>query len=185
MNVRDELVRAGAELLEHDGLDHVTLRAIARRAGVSHGAPRHHFPTYAGLLAAIARTGVEDLDAELTPALLLADPREALRDASLRYVRFAVARPEMFALIGRHDILEGAGGQLRSITGYWFGLLDERLRALDPAADRTVAMAIWSGVHGLAVILSRRAAGGVVGTVPAAEPVIDLLLERLTAPPTP
>ncbi|MFD1827917.1 TetR/AcrR family transcriptional regulator [Mumia zhuanghuii] len=101
MATRDELVEAGVDLLESGGLAHLTLREIARTAGVSHGAPRHHFPTYESLVAAIARRGVEDLDVELAPILRDPDPVRAIRGAAQRYVSFAAERPDMFELIGR------------------------------------------------------------------------------------
>ena len=59
--LRDRLVQAGVDLLEEEGLGNLTLRAITRRTGVSHGAPRRYFPTHNALLAAIAATGLADL----------------------------------------------------------------------------------------------------------------------------
>lgn len=179
MSVRDDLVSAGVELLERDGLGELTLRAIARRAGVSHGAPRHHFPTYASLLSAIARSGVDDLDAQLTPALQSGEAPHAVREAALQYVAFAMARPEMFELIGRHDLLAGAGGDLRSVTGVWISTLTRRVREIDPTADDAVVLALWSGIHGLASIASRRTAEGAAGTAPDVALVTGVLVERL------
>lgn len=56
-STRGRLVDAGVELLEEGGIAAVGLRAITRAAGVSHGAPRRHFPTHVSLLAAIADAG--------------------------------------------------------------------------------------------------------------------------------
>ena len=64
--LRDRLVLAGVELLEEEGLAALSLRAITRRVGVSHGAPRRYFPTHNSLLAAIAATGLADLAGRLT-----------------------------------------------------------------------------------------------------------------------
>ncbi|NED63644.1 helix-turn-helix transcriptional regulator, partial [Streptomyces sp. SID10244] len=69
MDGRERLAKAGVELLERDGLAELTQCRIATAAGVSHGAPRHHFPTYAGLLAAIAREGIDDLNITNTTSL--------------------------------------------------------------------------------------------------------------------
>lgn len=179
---RERLVSVGVELLERAGLGSLTLRAIAREAGVSHGAPRHHFPTYAGLLAAIARTGVEDLDAELRPVLAQPDAGQALQEAACRYVEFAQARPEMFELIGRHDLLAGAGGELRSVTAGWIDAAARRVREIEPEADDAVVLALWSGVHGLAVIASRRTAEPVVDADRLdIEQITGILLRRLVA----
>jgi len=164
---RDRLVSAGVTLLERDGLAALTLRRIATAAGVSHGAPRHHFPTYAGLLAAIARTGIDDLGAELARAWQ--EPGDqALRTAAHTYLDFARRRPEMFELIVRHDLLAGAGGDLRSITGQWF------VRLVELVGDTDRALAIWSGVHGLAVLTNRRTTEPL--TTLDSEAVLDVLL---------
>jgi len=158
MSVRDRLVSTGVDLLERQGLAALSLRMIAREAGVSHGAPRRYFPTYGALLAAVARRGIDDLDRRLTPALAGPDPSGAVRAAAESYIDFALTRPEMFELILRHDLLAGAGGDLRTVTGRWFGALADalaRLRGRSIAAEEVLAM--WSGVHGLATLLSRGA----------------------------
>ena len=60
-DLRDRLVATGVELLTAEGTEALTLREIARRAGVSHGAPRRYFPTHRELLAAVARVGYDRL----------------------------------------------------------------------------------------------------------------------------
>ncbi|MGH3638616.1 MAG: TetR/AcrR family transcriptional regulator [Mycobacterium sp.] len=158
MDAREQLVQAGVELLELNGLAGLTQRRIAIRAGVSHGAPRHHFPTYANLLAAIARQGIEDLDKLILDGLAVAEPTLALTTASRSVVDFAIMRPAMFELISRHDLLEGAGGRLRAITGRWLETLTERIREARPDADQRHALALWAGVQGLGVMFGRRGA---------------------------
>jgi AcrR family transcriptional regulator len=154
VSVRDRLVTVGTELLEEHGLAGISLRSIATAAGVSHGAPRRWFPTYQALLAAIARGGLEDLDAQIAPALAADD----LRTAAHAYLDFGRQRPEMFALVTRHDLLEGAGGNLREITGRWFTDLGATLaRATGRSPSPEEVLALWSGLHGLAALTSRRA----------------------------
>ncbi len=149
--LRDRLVLAGVELLEDEGLAALSLRAITRRVGVSHGAPRRYFPTHNSLLAAIAATGLADLAGRLTGS---ADgtAREQLVELGRRYLAFAAERPAMFELIFRHDLLEGAGGNLRATT---LPLLESLTRIVatvspDDAAERTVGL--WTNLHGLAVL---------------------------------
>ena len=133
--LRDRLVRAGVALLEEEGASGVTLRAIARRAGVSHGAPRRYFPTRSALLSAVAAGGFQalhqamaggvgegDLRANLSnegdphpqrrpaeafpaQAAQAADPVARLRRASLADVDFAIGNRGMFELMFRHDLL--------------------------------------------------------------------------------
>ncbi|GAA1536886.1 hypothetical protein GCM10009741_44330 [Kribbella lupini] len=150
--LRDRLVLAGVELLEEEGLAPLSLRAITRRVGVSHGAPRRYFPTHNSLLAAIAATGLTDLAERLTGPANGAAARDQLIELGRRYLAFAAERPAMFELIFRHDLLEGAGGNLRATT---LPLLESLTRIVatvtpDDAAERTVGL--WTNLHGLAVL---------------------------------
>jgi AcrR family transcriptional regulator len=154
--LRDRLVAAGVEILERDGLAELSLRAVTRRTGVSHGAPRRYFPTHRGLLAAIARTGLEDLVARSAP--ILADTGAPARTRLIRlaetYIQFAEDRLAMFELMFRHDLLAGAGGDLRATS---LPLFDGFLALVAEAApeqpdSRQRALAIWTQLHGLAVL---------------------------------
>lgn len=176
MGVREQLVQAGVELLERDGLAAMSQRQIADRAGVSHGAPRHHFPTYANLLAAIAREGVTDLDALITEGLGGPDARQALMKTGREVLAFAIARPAMFELIARHDLLEGAGGQLRSITSRWLVQLTEKIRSARPHADQRHGLALWAGVQGLGIMLGRRSAEAVASQPVDPDAVLTILI---------
>jgi AcrR family transcriptional regulator len=169
MDVRRCLISTGVDMLEKSHIHALSLRAIARAAGVSHGAPRHHFPTYAALLAEIARRGADDLDAMLAPALAVPDATEALWSGAAVYVRFAIERPEMFELITRHDLLEGAGGNLREVTSSWFRAAAQALARLrGDAVPETQVLALWANVHGLAALLSRRTTDPIVAVAPEA-----------------
>ena len=154
--LRDRLIAAGVEILEQQGLAELSLRAITRRTGVSHGAPRRYFPTHRGLLAAIARTGLIDLVGRLQP--ILADVGLPARHRLLRlgeaYLEFAEQRLAMFELMFRHDLLAGAGGDLRATSLPLFeGLV---LLVAEAAPDRPDsrlrALSIWTQLHGLAVL---------------------------------
>lgn len=156
-SLRDTLVATGVEILESDGPAELTLREIARRAGVSHGAPRRHFPTHNGLLAAIAGCGMRDLYTRLTPILDSGrSARDRLIDAAIEYVSFAQERPDMFALMFRHDLLDSAGGNLREYSLPLFAAtrtLTEEAGASHPTES---AIHIWTGTHGIAVLATNR-----------------------------
>ncbi|MCA1006883.1 TetR/AcrR family transcriptional regulator [Rhodococcus hoagii] len=148
---REALVRAGVELLEETGDADVGLRAIARRAGVSHGAPRRWFPTRRSLLAAIAEVGLADLAAALASAAERSGG-DLVRVAEA-YVEFAVSRPAMFTLVFRHDLLEGSGAELRTVSQPLFGwLVDMVEHAAGGGESEARAAALWVGVHGIAVL---------------------------------
>ncbi|MET9736021.1 TetR/AcrR family transcriptional regulator [Streptomyces sp. NPDC006458] len=151
--LRARLVEVGVELVAHEGAQALTLREIARRAGVSHGAPRRHFPTHLELLSAIARRGFADLAGHTAPALAdeKAGPREQIAAVAHCYVEFALANPGMYELMFRHDLLESGHLGLRDTSLPLFAALAERVAAVRPDADaRTVAGALWANLHGIA-----------------------------------
>ena len=156
MSLPDRLVQAGVELLEEDGLADLTLRAIARRTGVSHGAPRRYFPTHNALLAAIAATGLSDLAARLEPTGD-GSPEEQLVAAAKKYLEFAADRPGMFDLIFRHDLLAGAGGNLRATSLPLFGTFVDLVAQLHPTDAELRATALWTNLHGLATLRATNA----------------------------
>jgi len=153
-SLRDRLVRDGVELLEEEGLAALTLRAITRRTGVSHGAPRRYFATHNALLAAIAATGLADLAARLAPAAGDSGPEERLIQLGVRYLAFAAERPAMFELIFRHDLLEGAGGNLRRTSLPLFDTVTTLVQQARPDVTdaRERALALWTNLHGLATL---------------------------------
>ncbi len=151
--LRDRLVQAGVELLEQDGLANLTLRAITRRTGVSHGAPRRHFPTHNALLAAIAATGLTDLATRLAlPTTGSASVEDRLVVAAERYLAFAAVRPGMFDLIFRHDLLEGAGANLRAQSLSLLQTFIDLVAESHPTDAPTRAVALWTNLHGLATL---------------------------------
>ncbi|MGW6692238.1 TetR/AcrR family transcriptional regulator [Rhodococcus sp. NPDC054953] len=157
-DTRSALVKAGVELLEEADSADVGLRAIARRAGVSHGAPRRWFPTHRSLLAAIAGEGLRDLSEALVAAAELSD--NGLAEVAEAYVDFARRRPAMFTLIFRHDLLEGSGAELRTVSQPLFSWLVTLIDRSGGAPDaEATAAALWVGIHGIAVLSSTGALG--------------------------
>ncbi|MFJ2778768.1 MULTISPECIES: TetR/AcrR family transcriptional regulator [unclassified Kitasatospora] len=155
--LRARLVTAGVELLAGEGVHALTLREIARRAGVSHGAPRRHFPTHRELLAAIAGHGFGELAAALATADAQAGPgagpRTRLAALCRAYLGFAAADPGMFELMFRHDLLEGSGADLRRTTLPLFETFTRLVAEVRPpsgGAPAAVATALWANLHGLA-----------------------------------
>jgi len=143
------LIAAGVALLAEAGTDALSLRQIARRAGVSHGAPRRYFPTHRSLLAAVAREGYRML-AALVTTVADADPREAVLAMARRYVSFAQREPGMFALMFRHDLLTGGQVGLREASTPLFGVLVKHLHRAAVPDPPVTAAALWAGVHGVA-----------------------------------
>jgi len=151
--LRDRLVDVGVELVAREGAQALTLREIARRAGVSHGAPRRYFPTHLELLSAIARRGFAELSERATAATGdgTATPREQLTALGKVYLEFAVDSRGMYELMFRHDLLESGHLGLRDTSLPLFGRLVELVGRVRPDADaRVVAGALWANLHGVA-----------------------------------
>ncbi|MET9429408.1 TetR/AcrR family transcriptional regulator [Streptomyces sp. NPDC003036] len=155
--LRARLIETGVELLHSEGIASLTLREIARRAGVSHGAPRRYFPTHLSLLSAIAREGFADL-ADRVGAALAAEgetsPRDRLLALGRVYVDFARTHHGMFELMFRHDLLESGGEPgLRRTTLPLFDVLVDLVARARPGgepAPAVVAGALWANLHGIA-----------------------------------
>lgn len=152
--LRARLVAVGVDLVTKEGIQALTLREIARRAGVSHGAPRRYFPTHLALLSAIAREGFADLAQQITRAAddHQADPRAQLMALGRCYLDFALNHRGMFELMFRHDLLESNQLGLRETSLPLFRLLvDLVARALpgDGTEPAVRAGALWANLHGM------------------------------------
>ncbi|WP_458246527.1 TetR/AcrR family transcriptional regulator [Streptomyces sp. MAI_2237] len=151
--LRARLVDVGVELVAREGAQALTLREIARRAGVSHGAPRRYFPTHVELLSAIARRGFADLAERATAAVGdgTDSPREQVAELGRAYLEFALDNRGMYELMFRHDLLESGHLGLRDTSLPLFGRLVELVGRARPEADaRIVAGALWANLHGIA-----------------------------------
>ena len=161
-NLRAALLTAAFELLESDGLEALTLRAVASRAGVSHAAPAHHFPNLRSLLTGVASIGFERFSAALAAARrnAAAGPLAQARAAGQGYVDFAVAHPALFRLMFQAGRLDWSDAGLKAAAGSAYGQLAEVAAPLaealggDPAiAGRQAELLVWSSVHGYAHLL--------------------------------
>ncbi|MEV4641897.1 TetR/AcrR family transcriptional regulator [Actinoplanes sp. NPDC049548] len=148
-DLRVRLVAAGVELVAERGTGALTLREIARRAGVSHGAPRRWFPTHRDLLAAVARVGYERFSAQVAALDLSGEPRDGLLVLGRLYLHFARTERGMFELMFRHELLSGNREGLREASKPLFSVLAGLFGADRPGALAT-AGAFWANLHGIA-----------------------------------
>lgn len=159
-DLREELLRASLLLIESEGLAAVSLRKVARAAGVSPGAPYHHFAHRAALMSALAARGFEILGAAMTSARDSApDPRAALIAMAEGYVGFARDHTAYFRLMFRpelsqpekHPDTEAAGDAAFAVLEST--VADAVNSGFLPAADaETMALAWWSLAHGMAAL---------------------------------
>ena len=145
------LVQAAGNLLEKEGVEALSLREVARRAGVSHNAPYRHFPEREALLAALAAEGFEWLGA----AQRKAAQADGLRAMGEVYVHFALAHPQRFRLMFGGQISIAKHPRLREVATKTFeglsGALAARVPEAQGAGDSSIAA--WALVHGLAQLL--------------------------------
>ncbi|MGW0971620.1 TetR/AcrR family transcriptional regulator [Streptomyces sp. NPDC002516] len=151
--LRTRLIDVGVDLVTAEGAQALTLREIARRAGVSHGAPRRWFPTHGELLSAIARRGFADLQDRAAKAAGGADtgPRARLTALAAVYLDFALSERGMYELMFRHDLLRSDRLGLRETSLPMFETLVDLVGRVRPEADpRVLAGALWANLHGIA-----------------------------------
>ncbi len=106
-NLREALIEATLRLIEEDGADNVTVRAAARRAGVSSGAPFRHFPSRAALMAAAAEEAQRRFRAEIAAAfdkVKSDNPLARLRALGHAYIRWAIGNPTYFRIISSGNL---------------------------------------------------------------------------------
>ena len=149
------------ELIEQEGAACLSLRAAARRVGVSAAAPYRHFPSREALLAAVAEEGFRLLGEEIAGAIAAHDePARRLGEAGIAYVLFAAAYPSRYQVMfgpeladrSAHPSLEAAADEtsrllLGAVRDYQeAGFMSSR----DPGEAQ---LAAWSSVHGLASLI--------------------------------
>ncbi|MGX1910501.1 TetR/AcrR family transcriptional regulator [Streptomyces phaeochromogenes] len=189
--LRARLVAVGVDLVTQEGAQALSLREIARRAGVSHGAPRRYFPTHLELLSAIAREGFAELGAEVAeelrggeeptggeePGGVGASPRAQLAALARIYVDFALSHRGMYELMFRHDLLESNSLGLRETSLPLFNsLVDLVSRARPDVRAPDVAGALWANLHGIAQLWgwgSLQLATGADGVEPLVRAALD------------
>jgi AcrR family transcriptional regulator len=138
-------------MLEKEGVEALKLRAVARRAGVSHNAPYRHFPQREALLAALAVEGFEWLGAAQGKAA----EAGGLRAMGEAYVHFALTHPQRFRLMFGGQISIAKHARLREVATKTFEALSGALSARVPEAQGAgdSSIAAWALVHGLAQLL--------------------------------
>ncbi|TMR87965.1 TetR/AcrR family transcriptional regulator [Nonomuraea basaltis] len=148
-DLRKAVLAAAVEVIEESGPGAVNLRDLARRVGVSHAAPAHHFGDKAGLLTALATEGY-DL---LTGALQRVEPSD-LREAGVAYVTFAVEHRAHFAVMFRLDLLRTDDAALQTAQARSEAALGAAVAGVAEPGDDIVVLstAAWSLVHGFATL---------------------------------
>jgi len=161
-NLRALLLAAAEAELADSGIETFSLRRVARRAGVSHAAPAHHFGDVSGMLTALSAEGFARLLAmqREEEARAADEPRAQLVAAGCGYVRFAIGNPALFRLMFASDRPDHSRADLGRAAQATFDHLLRRVAAMTDGGgppSRASVVAAWSAAHGLAdLIVSKR-----------------------------
>lgn len=174
--LRDRVISTAAEIVATDGVDALSMREVARRAGVSHQAPYHHFGDREAILAAVAEQGFTVLVNRMTVALR-ADDTDGGAFARV-YISTALEFPGHFRVmfqpgmcdLDRHPAANAAAEQA-------FALLLEKSRRLGPTSDSDKvvfdrAITMWSFVHGLSTLIMD---GPLARKLPQDESLVEII----------
>ncbi|MFD8914596.1 TetR/AcrR family transcriptional regulator [Streptomyces sp. NPDC059575] len=186
-DLRAACLRAARELLEEDGSAGLSLRAVARRAGVSATAPYRHYADREALLAAVGAEGYRELGAYLASAHPAPVTADDLAEIAVAYVRFALDHPALFRVMFAEPCDPASEERLEAtiaISQYVRGIVHD----VFPDADQdALSTAVWALVHGLAFLhldgkLDASAPEAVAGQVRAAvHAVLTATPERVEA----
>src|SRR5215208_2075914 len=147
------LLEAAVQAIAEVGPAAVSLRDLARRTGVSHAAPAHHFGDKAGLLTAVAADGFRRLAATLGEAY---EATGSFLEVGVAYVRFAVTHRAQFEVMFRPELYRPDDPELVRARDAARALLyppaAEAATSPDDGGDVRAGVAAWSLVHGLATL---------------------------------
>lgn len=156
-DLRSALLDAVGEIVAEKGIDAVSIREAARRAGVSHSAPAHHFGDKAGMIVAYAQRGFGILRDRLHAAMeQVESPSDKLNAIGFEYLRFSLEERHYFEIMFRSD-LHDHDPTLVDSGREAFEVLSEVSIALADGDDSVenaelVALNAWTCVHGMATL---------------------------------
>ncbi|KOV67563.1 TetR/AcrR family transcriptional regulator [Streptomyces sp. MMG1121] len=151
-DLRAACLRAARELLEENGSSGLSLRAVARRAGVSATAPYRHYADRDALVSSVAAEGYRELAAELAAAHPSPPTPDDLAAVAVAYVRFALDHPALFRVMFAEPCDPEDGDRAEAtaaISEYVITLVRHAFPGADPHALST---GVWALVHGLAFL---------------------------------
>jgi AcrR family transcriptional regulator len=171
-DLRAALVGAAMDLLEEGGEAELSLRAVARRAGVSPAAPYRHYDDREALVSAVAAVGYRELAERLAAAHPSPSTPDELASAAVAYVQFALERPALFRIMFGQPCDRDSDERVAAtavVSLYVRGIVE---RTFPQADSEALATAVWALVHGLAFL-------HLDGKLDAATPTV--VAERITA----
>ena len=192
--LREALLQAAERVLERDGLAGLTLRAVAREAGVSHAAPTHHFGDLTGLVSELAAIGFRQFNAAMAASCeAVTSPLERALARPKAYVAYAQAHPGMYGLMFRTERLdysrpslhEAAESSFAGLANAIGAMRQEPIRGDNLTVEQGAAIArAWSMVHGFTMLLLDGRLEDILERLPAgtaAEQLLEAILKSTVA----
>ncbi len=188
-DLHEALLKAAEQVLERDGLPGLTLRAVAREAGVSHAAPTHHFGDLTGLVSELAAIGFRRFNATMKAAgasgtTLL---EKGMANAKA-YVAHAQAHPGMYGLMfrsperldhSRPSLHEASEAAFAGLAGSVAASRQEQISKESLSLDQAAAIARnWSLVHGFTMLLLDGSLRDILHRLPAGT-TTEMLLDAM------
>lgn len=161
-DLKNALIKAGVQILSKEGIEGLSLRKVAERAGVSHNAPYSHFPDKQSLIAAISTEGFNKLYNELDAAISAHhnDPRRQLQEGAWAYVQFAMKNTDTFKIMFSGVLeKEKKYPAFVEISQKTFELVVQIVRAcqnagvLNPGPAEVMAVTVWGQIHGIVSLM--------------------------------
>ena len=179
-DLREALVEGALAILRDEGLEALTLRAVARHAGVSQAAPYRHFADRRALVAAVAERGFERMQQTMLQQMQGSQGRGGLKMVAVAYVQFGLANPAQYrVMFGPEVAITNDLPTLRETGRGVLGFVAEGIRQLQGAGlvgngdPWKMAVAIWAALHGLVMLTLDGQTSGIA-------PDVDDLVDEVT-----
>lgn len=184
-DLKNALIKAGVKILAKEGVSGLSLRKVAKQAGVSHAAPYSHFEDKQALIAAISTEGFKQLFKQIETArsMHLEDPSTLLKETARAYIQFALNEPDRFKLMfssviekekAYPDFVAASQNNFRQLVEVVE--LCQQAGMLKPGESSLMAVSVWGSVHGLIMLILE---GQIPHTVLDEHTADDILINSL------
>jgi len=187
-DLKNALIQAGIEILSKEGLEGLSLRKVALRAGVSHSAPYSHFPEKQSLIAAISTEGFNQLYDQLNAAVSphAGDPKRQLFEGTCAYTRFALEYKDIFKIMFSGVLeKEKEYPAFVEISRKTFERVVNIVQAcqgakvLGSGSPEVMAVAVWGQVHGIVSLALEGQISHTVLNHQAVEDIVSFAIEQM------
>ena len=187
-DLKNALIKAGTEILASEGLGGLSLRKVAKQAGVSHAAPYAHFKDKQALIAAISTEGFKQLHSQIESVkkTYQANPGTLLIETAWAYVQFALNEPDRFKLMFSSalekekeypDFVEISQKNFRQLVD--IVEICQGANILKGGDSELIALSVWGTVHGfVSLLLEGQISHSVLEKAPLKEILIDIIRNK-------